>query len=266
MAGGDWNVPFGWQFSGEEMQTISLGSGAKLRQLKLSMMQRALQLVPQRDPAARTHISRKNDGSGGQINGTWCSLPHRCSPVEVALGSRKIIDTDHEYITTKYIMQFPSRTTNNRSGVRSVVQVPIPPRRIDQSTLMRLARECTGPRLPPRIPVPEDIKIQGSKAKRTRDPRDWKTYMSALRNFRAKTREQSLARASVGGAEYRKVKREGVCSWQTQFGAETDGEPLSCINQHFQSRFDAGDGASWIRNLNTWVEKFCRAACVTGSP
>ena len=91
--------------------------------------------------------------------------------------------------------------------------------------------------------MPSDIKGLGWIAKRGRDPQAWKTYMSALREFRAKTREESLARASVSWAEYRKVKREGVSSWQTQFGMETDGEPLECIKQHFQTRFDSGKGA-----------------------
>ena len=64
-------MPFGWQFTGEEEQTVSLGNGAKFRQLKFAMMQRAMQVVPQRDPFAKTHISRKNDASGGQIDSFW---------------------------------------------------------------------------------------------------------------------------------------------------------------------------------------------------
>ena len=114
-------------------------------------------------------------GSGGQIDSIWSSLPHRCSPTEVVLDSTKIIGTDHEYISAEYVVQFPARTRNHCSGVRPVIQTPSTPRMVDQATLMQLARDCTGPRLPTRVSVPSDIKKLGWRE----GVSSWQTHFGA---------------------------------------------------------------------------------------
>ena len=100
LAGGDWNVAFGWMNGDEE--PIAASSSGKLRGLKNAMQGRRLQVNPQSDPEAFTHWSRKRNGTGGQIDAWWTNMPGRCCHGLVRVGSKDILGTDHDQVVVDY--------------------------------------------------------------------------------------------------------------------------------------------------------------------
>ena len=116
-----WNTAFGWLQG--DTESVAVATNSKLRTLKDAVQKRRLAVVPQEDPTLNTHWSRKNDGSGGQIDAWWCSAPGRCSPAKVAVDSRKILGADHEQVTIELVIEFPQ---GRRIFSTGILQYPLP--------------------------------------------------------------------------------------------------------------------------------------------
>ena len=90
--------------------------------------------------------------------------------------------------------------------------------------------------------------------------------MAALRTYRQGLRDAEIAQASTNWATYRKVKREGASSWQYEFGLDCEGEPLNTIKNHFQERFDKGNGSHIDSRLQNIAETVIAGARDTPDP
>ena len=219
--------------------SIAAASNGKLRSLKNNMQKRRLQIVSQADPAAYTHWSRKNNGTGGQIDAWWCNLLSRCSQAVVAKDSRLIIGTDHEQVSVTFTIAFPKSQARISGGSREVIHdnfaIPSP---LTQQGLEQLAEKITQPRVSSKVVIPDHVLRLRRLAKQSRSPQQWKEYMAALRDFRQHRRERAIEQASTDWGEYRKIKRAGASAWQAEYGLDSAGEPLEGIREHFSSRFD----------------------------
>ena len=113
---------------------------------------------------------------------------------------------------------------NSLPGVQTIdqgsdpsLQVPNPPDFINQGVLMQLARECTGPKPSIRAPVPSGY--QGDWDGSLNVAGTLKLGRLTCRHFvTSEPRLVPWPEPQSVWAEYRKVTREGVSSWQTQFG------------------------------------------------
>ena len=228
--GGDLNVALCWARS-EAGESVSLGSSAKLRGLKTACSARRLELLPQQDIFAKTHVSRKDENIGGQIDGMFCSRPGRCSGVRVEQDSRKIIGSDHEVITCRYLLEPGVKKSQQRRGGIRVLQKEVTdiPVTIDQQTLETMAKELSSEQ---GCAAPAD----GNQAP------EGKAYMAALRKHRSEEQSKKLEEASANWQMYRRVRREGKPAWSHEFAAGLEEEPLPHIRRHFQEKFEM---ASW---------------------
>ena len=241
MLGGDMNIALGWT-QNEDGDSVSMGSSTKLRGLKTACAARRLELLPQKDTLLRTHISRKDENIGGQIDGMWSTRPRRCSEVRVGKDSRKIIGSDHEVITCQYQLE-PEirRRQQKRGGIRVLKQEMFDiPEVLDQASLEKLAKRVTGPPKKDDVRLPPEIVQLRREARSTRQAEQWKRYMAALRKHRVAVQSKKLEEAAADWQTYRKVQREGKTSWAHDFAAGLDEEPLQHIKQHFQGKFASG--------------------------
>ena len=253
LAGGDWNTSFGWIESSEG--NIAAASSAKLRSLKSSLIRRRLQVIPQSDVHAYTHWSRKNNGTGGQIDAWWCNFPGRCGNAIVHKDSRLIVGTDHEQVSLNFTIAFPRCCNHKGTGSKQlVVDDFVVPSPITQRALEDLASVTTGPRTFHKQPLPQHIQQLKRQAKQSRSPGAWKLYMSSLREHRQQKREQDIERASLDWSMYRRLKREGASAWQAEYGLDSEGEPLEGIKHHFQARFDRRP--AWDAELDSAIRVF----------
>ena len=155
VATGDVNVPLGWKVT--EDGPASVGSSAKLRGLKTAMAARRMTLVPQENVEARTHISRKNDGSGGQIDAFWANQPGRCGAAKVHVDSRHELGTDHERVSMKVLLDPGTLLKRKRGGPRMLIAEPQIREYIDQDALQRMASQCTRPMATKQCPLPMEL-------------------------------------------------------------------------------------------------------------
>ena len=183
--------------------------------------------MEQIDPDAKTHISRK---SQDKIDAMWS----RCT---VDVGSRLSVGSDHEVISIRYTLEAATRKGQTKVGGPRELKGEIKtPHVIDQDALERMAKAFTKPISKPRQRVPKEIMRLRRTARATRTPEAWKTYMSQLRKFTEECHSKKLETAASDWGEYRRVKKAAKTSWQHDFAAALDQEPVPHLRDHVQKK------------------------------
>ena len=238
--GADCNTALGWTLNGDQKRP-SCGAGKTLALLD-QMLARRLHPIPQEDVGIPTYWTRKMPSRSSQIDAVFCNVPKRCSEVIVAQDSRRIINTDHDYLqTTMLIAPGKIIRKQRRGGPRVMKQgVSLGPEDVacvSQPSLERLAARVTEPPPAVKFVVPEGVKELGAIARASRLPCDWIKYCRELRNARVHWREQKFSDAAGDWGAFKWVKRQRTNRWQENFASSLDGHPTEVITQHFQTIF-----------------------------
>ena len=254
VVGADINVKLQWMQDGDE--SVPGGTSTKLHNVLSNFAAKNLDLVPQSDCRACTHWTRKTPSAGSQIDVVATNMRARCSEVQVVIGSRDIIGTDHEQLISRILVRRGVVKKKRCGGPRVMCAELQAVPDLDQHTLEQLSANFTKP-APSLKFVPSDaVRVLGSVARRSKRADDWIRYMRELREERVRWRHGKMDEAAKDWRAFRWAKKCRAKSWQPGFGAKQADDPLSAIETHFRKVFathDSGDVDSQLGELSASV-------------